>query len=93
MKRLGDEPTVFEPRHRLRVWMELWALWFGVLITYSRIVMAYNSFGIHEIILGVVPLLFIYAPVWISQFRKVDSYAYRLYVPGFSDTKAWRRLV
>ena len=86
---LGDEPTVFVPRDRLRVWIELWTLWFAVLILIRLIVMAYNSFGVHEIILGVVPLLFIYAPVWVSQFRKVDSYSYRLYVPGFSNTTAW----
>lgn len=88
---LGNEPTVLAQRDRVRVWMELWALWFGVLIVIRLIVMAYKSFGVHEIILGVVPLLFIYTPVWISQFRNVDSYAYRLYVPGFSNVKAWMK--
>ena len=48
---LGDEPTVFKSQDRRRVWMELWALWFAVLIVIRLIVMAYKSVGIHEIIL------------------------------------------
>ena len=86
---LGNLPTVVESRERFRVWVELWVLWFVVLILIRMIVIAYKSLGIHEIILGVVPLLFIYAPVWLCQVRKVDSYSYRLYVPAFSDTTAW----
>lgn len=45
--------------------------------------------GVHEIVLGVVPLLFIYAPVWLCDRRKVDSYSYRLFVPAFSDWQGW----
>lgn len=88
---LGDEPTVVAPKERIRVWMELWGLWIAVLILIRLIVTAYKAFGVHEIVLGVVPLLFIYAPVWLSNLRKVDSYAYRLYVPGFTDWQAWMK--
>ncbi len=88
---LGDEPTVFAFKDRVRVWMELCALWVGVLVLIRMLVAAHKLFGVHEIILGVVPLLFIYAPVWLSTLRKVDSYAYRLYVPGFTDLSAWMK--
>ena len=64
-------------------------LWLSVLLVIRGLVAAYSVFGVHEVVLGLVPLLFIYAPVWLCQFRKVDSYSYRLYVPGFSDWSSW----
>lgn len=39
--------------------------------------------------MGLVPLIFIYAPVWLCKKREVDSYSYRLYIPAFMDIKGW----
>ncbi len=66
-------------------------LWLVVLLAIRGMVFAHKGLGIHEIVLGVVPLLFIYAPVWVCNWRKEDSYAYRLFVPNFSDWQAWWR--
>jgi membrane protease YdiL (CAAX protease family) len=46
--------------------------------------------GLPEWTLAAVPFLFIYAPVALCHWRKVDSYAYRIAIPAFSDFAAWR---
>jgi len=86
---LGNEPAIFEPKQRRSVWFELIALWLGVLLLIRLLVFLYNVVGVHEVVLGLVPLLFIYGPVVLCNQRKADSYAYRLYVPGFSDIRSW----
>lgn len=40
--------------------------------------------------MAAVPFLFIYAPVLLCRWRGVDSYAYRIAIPAFSDRAAWR---
>jgi membrane protease YdiL (CAAX protease family) len=50
-----------------------------------------QGFGIHDIIMGLVPLIFIYAPVWLCNRRGVDSYSYRLFIPAFLDFTEWRK--
>lgn len=69
----------------------MFALWLGVLLCIRLVVFLHKVVGVHEIILGVAPLLFIYAPVWLCDYRKVDSYQYRLYVPAFKDFAEWGR--
>jgi membrane protease YdiL (CAAX protease family) len=76
-----------------KVYLELLALWLVVLLSIRLVVFAHSALGIHEIILGVVPLLFVYAPVWLCNYRKVDSYAYFLYIPNFTDFVAWAKAV
>lgn len=45
--------------------------------------------GAPEVVLALVPVLFIYVPVWLCNWRGVDSYAYQLALPRFSDRAEW----
>jgi membrane protease YdiL (CAAX protease family) len=49
--------------------------------------------GAWEILLVGVPLLFIYAPVYLCRRRGVDSDTYRLHIPSFRDGAAWWRAI
>lgn len=49
-----------------------------------------GALGLPDAVRAVVPLLFIYAPVWLCSWRGVDSWSYRLSIPAFSDRAAWR---
>ncbi|MFZ5475358.1 MAG: myxosortase family intramembrane protease [Myxococcota bacterium] len=51
--------------------------------------MTVQRMGLPDWTLAAVPFLFIYAPVGLCAWRKVDSYAYRIAIPAFSDGKAW----
>jgi len=44
-----------------------------------------------DLVTAIVPFLFIYAPVWLCTHRGVDSYAYGLSIPPFSDLRSWGR--
>ena len=63
---------------------------------------------LRDLVLALVPLMFIYAPVWLCRhraaqgevmplndgtgtFRPIDSWAYRLSIPGFRDGASWWR--
>lgn len=46
--------------------------------------------GLPDWTLAAVPFLFIYVPVGLCRLRGVDSYAYRIAIPAFSDRDAWR---
>ena len=71
------------------VMKELVWLWLGTLLAIRAVVMAHDA-GLHEIVLAAVPFLFVYAPVYLCEWRKVDSYAYHLALPAFSDVAAWK---
>ena len=85
----GDTATILTSKARRSVWIELFVLWIAVLLTIRLLVWIHKNLGVHEIVLGLVPLLFIYAPVWLSNWRKVDSYSYRLSIPPFRDWIGW----
>ena len=85
----GNQATQTSPREKRSIWIELTALWLGALLLIRLCVFLQKSFGIHEIILGLVPLIFIYVPVWLSNRRNIDSYSYRLFIPAFTDLKSW----
>ena len=80
---MTDTPT------RTYVWKELLLLWLGTLLLIRLIVFLHSSLGLHEIFLGLVPLLFVYAPVWLCTWRGVDSWGYQLSIPAFRDGKSW----
>lgn len=50
---------------------------------------AAEALGLPEWTLAAVPFLFIYVPVGLCHLRGVDSYAYRIAIPGFHDRAAW----
>ena len=78
-----DTPT------RASVWKELVFLWLATLLLIRVIVFMHSTLRLHEIFLGLVPLLFVYAPVWLCNWRGVDSWSYQLSIPAFRDGKSW----
>ena len=87
---LGDRPNPAEQGRERAIFTELTVLWLVTLLLIRLVVVLHDS-GVHEAILAAVPLLFIYAPVGLCHWRKVDSYAYRLFIPALGDTAAWVR--
>jgi membrane protease YdiL (CAAX protease family) len=85
---LGDRVEDVPPGARKAVFRELVLLWLGTLLLIRGVVTA-QSAGLPEWTLAAVPFLFIYAPVWLCSWRKVDSYAYRIAIPAFRDWRAW----
>ena len=73
----------------LAVCGEIVLLWMLVLVFIRVLVGVQSLFGLPEWILGGVPLLFIYAPVWLCWYREVDSWGYHLSIPAFRDWKSW----
>ena len=67
---------------------ELTGLWLLTLLA-IRLVVFVQAQGLPDWTLAAVPLLFIYTPVLLCRLRKVDSWGYRLSIPGFTDGRAW----
>ena len=76
-----------------RVWKELLGLWLGTLLLIRLVVTLVETLGLHEIFLVLVPVLFLYAPVWLCMARGVDSWSYPLALPAFSDRLRWGNAV
>lgn len=70
---------------------EVLALYVVTLVAIRIAVDLNRLAGLPEIILAAVPILFMYAPVWVCQWRGVDSWDYPLAVPAFRDWRAWLR--
>lgn len=68
---------------------EIVALYIGTLVLIRLAVDLNRLAGVHELVLAAVPILFMYAPVWLCQWRGVDSWSYPLAVPAFRDWRAW----
>jgi membrane protease YdiL (CAAX protease family) len=73
-----------------RIGLEVVALWLVVNLVIRAVRVAWES-GAWELILGLVPLLFMYAPVLVCRLRKVDSWAYPLALPALRDWGVWRQ--
>ena len=89
----GNVHSVTTARERRKTLFELLGLWLTTLLGIRLLVYLHSSVGMHEVVLGVVPLLFIYAPVWLCNWRDVDSYSYRLFIPSFSSKNEWLKAV
>ncbi len=85
----GDRCSPPEPGGLKRVLIEITALWLLVLLAIRLVVTLQGQLGLHEVVLALVPFLFIYGPVLLCRIRGVDSYGYRLFVPAFGDLRAW----
>jgi len=77
---------------RRSVFRELIFLALAALIP-MRILREVVDAGAPDLLLVGVPLLFIYAPVWLCRRRKVDSEIYRLHIPSFRDRPSWWRAI
>jgi len=73
-----------------RVVAEVGALWLVTLLAIRAVVSAQRALGLHEALLALVPVLFIYLPVLVCRLRGVDSWSYRLWIPRLRDRRAWR---
>ena len=63
-------------------------LWLGTLLL-IRLVDTSNRMGMHEVVLALVPVLFMYTPVWLCQYRGLEPDDFALGLPGYYDP-AWR---
>lgn len=94
---LGPEDPSPSRRVRWRVLAELAALWLVTLLAIRLVTVVQTQipllgvagFQLRDVVLAAVPFLFIYAPVYLCQWRGVDSYAYRIAIPAFDDRAAW----
>lgn len=69
--------------------VELALLWLGTLLAIRGVVVLHDM-GVHEVVLALVPFLFVYTPVYLCRYRGVDPDGYGLALPAFSDGQAWK---
>lgn len=74
---------------KLGVLAEVTILWIVTLLLIRLVVFVVEGRGAWEVVLALVPVLFMYAPVLLCRIRGVDSYAYPLALPAFRDRDAW----
>jgi membrane protease YdiL (CAAX protease family) len=71
-------PTFWEtPRG---IWVEQIVLWLVTLVLIRGVVLI-NQAGVHEVVLALVPVLFMYMPVLACKLRGVDDAIYPLGIP------------
>ncbi|MGC6508241.1 MAG: myxosortase family intramembrane protease [Myxococcota bacterium] len=86
---VGDRYNQDNAPMRRTVWLELTFFWLAVMLGIRSVVLLQSALGLPDWILGLVPLLFIYAPVWLCKYRKADSWSYHLSIPAFRDFGSW----
>ncbi|MEC8382127.1 MAG: type II CAAX endopeptidase family protein [Myxococcota bacterium] len=86
---VGDRYNQDNAPMRRTVWLELTFFWLAVMLGIRSVVLLQSTLGLPDWILGLVPLLFIYAPVWLCKYRKADSWSYHLSIPAFRDFGSW----
>lgn len=82
---------------RVAVLLELAGLWLATLLAIRLVTVlqvfvpavGVGPFQLRDVVLAAVPFLFIYAPVYLCHWRRVDSYAYRIAIPAFDDRASW----
>lgn len=68
---------------------EVVLLWLGTLLAIRLVVQAVGTLGLPDLVLVLVPVLFMYAPVALCRARGVDSDLYPLALPAFRDRASW----
>jgi membrane protease YdiL (CAAX protease family) len=69
---------------------EIAVLWIVTLVLIRIVKALHELLGVHELVLALVPILFMYMPVALCRWRGVDSYAYPLALPSFREGRVWR---
>jgi membrane protease YdiL (CAAX protease family) len=72
-----------------RVWLEVLALYLGTLLAIRLVVDLVQGLGLPDLLLAAVPILFMYAPVWVCRWRGADPWAYPMALPSFRDAAPW----
>lgn len=70
---------------------EIVLLWLGTLLLIRFVVGAVTGFGLPDLLLVLVPVLFMYTPLAVCRWRGVDPDRYPLALPAFRDGRAWKR--
>lgn len=81
----------FSTNTRMQIMLEVILVWLSTNLV-IRLVVFLHDLGAHEIVLALVPILFMYIPVGICKARQVDSDRYLLALPAFRDG-AWKRAI
>lgn len=68
---------------------EIVGLWLVTLLLIRAVKDVVALAHLPEILLAIVPILFMYAPVVVCRLRGVDSWDYPLALPAFRDRAAW----
>lgn len=68
---------------------EVVLLWLATLLAIRLVVSAVTGLGLPDLVLVLVPVLFMYAPVALLRARGVDSDLYPLALPAFRDRASW----
>ena len=76
---------------QLPILHEQLAVWLGTLLL-IRAVDTIHTLGVHEIILALVPVLFMYVPVYVCHWRDLNPDDYALGLPGVRDPAWWSGL-
>lgn len=75
---------------RSRIILEVLALWLATNLLIRQVLWIREAAGLHEIVLALIPVAFMYAPVAVCHWRRVDPWSYPMHLPAFSDREAWR---
>jgi membrane protease YdiL (CAAX protease family) len=67
---------------------EVLVVWLGTLLAIRLVVVVSEAVGF-DALRVLVPILFMYAPVWWMRSRGEDPDTYPLAIPGLSDRAAW----
>ncbi len=69
--------------------MEVLGLYLVTLVAIRVVVDLVQSVGLHEVFLALVPILFMYAPVWLCRWRGADPWDYPMALPSFREAGPW----
>jgi uncharacterized protein len=72
-----------------KVWLEVLGLYLGTLVLIRVVVEAQRGLGLPDLVLALVPILFMYTPVWSCRWRGADPWAYPMALPSFGDRQPW----
>lgn len=73
--------------------LEIFALWIVTLLLIRLVLTVEAVAGLPEWVRVAVPVLFMYAPVWLCSWRGVDSWDYPLALPALGDRPLWTEAV
>ncbi|MCA9494390.1 MAG: CPBP family intramembrane metalloprotease [Myxococcales bacterium] len=69
--------------------VEVPLVYLGTLIGIRLVVQLVQSAGLPDLLLALVPILFMYMPVWSCRLRGADPWDYPMALPSFRDRDAW----
>lgn len=69
--------------------VEVVALYLATLVAIRVVVQLVQSAGLPDLFLALVPILFMYAPVWVCRWRGADPWDYPMALPSFRDPEPW----